>query len=348
MALEMRLEMDPLVSVIVPVYNVLPYLHEALDSLIGQTYRELEIILIDDGSTDGSGDVCDEYAERDQRINVIHQENKGLSAARNVGLDRANGGFIAFLDPDDAFHSEFIEIMLSSMIRENVDIALCKYSIQYTTEKMTWSSTDKKQPLINSGIYDRPTVLDVLVKGNINVSVWNKIYRKDLWNSIRFYEGHVHEDIDNAYSIFSNINKLFVVQDSLYIHRKRPGSITMDYSYRNIDDAFQSVIRTESFINANVPSIFSEKQQLCFQQTLIMNILNCYYRSKKVTGVSKHEYRTKLRQQIIKTGEKYDLSVFCFKVRLAYSMIRKCPLFFDLCYPCYRFLVKIFRKVKIT
>ncbi len=96
--------MDPLVSVIVPVYNVLPYLQEALDSLIGQTYRELEIILIDDGSTDGSGDVCDEYAERDQRINVIHQENKGLSAARNVGLDEANGDYIAFLDPDDAFH----------------------------------------------------------------------------------------------------------------------------------------------------------------------------------------------------------------------------------------------------
>ena len=340
--------MDPLVSVIVPVYNVLPYLHEALDSLIGQTYRELEIILIDDGSTDGSGEVCDGYAERDQRICVIHQENKGLSAARNIGLDRANGNYIAFLDPDDAFHSEFIEKLLSSMIHENAEMALCKFSIQHTTEKMELASSDKLLPLIKAGIYDRSFVLDALVSGKLNISVWNKLYKKSLWESIRFYEGHVYEDREIACQICSHIDKLCVIQEPLYNYRKRPGSITMDYSYRNIDDAFQAIMRTESFIRTNVPVLFSREQLLSFQQNLIKIILVCYIRSKKVTDVPKREYRAKLRQRIIETGEKYDLNGSGFQIRLGFFMIRKCPLLFDICYPCYRIMVSIFRKIRVT
>ena len=93
---------------IIPVYNVRPYIEEALDSVIGQTYRKLEIIIIDDGSTDGSGEICDRYAEQDCRIKVYHQENKGLSAARNTGLDASTGSVIAFLDPDDAFAPDMI------------------------------------------------------------------------------------------------------------------------------------------------------------------------------------------------------------------------------------------------
>lgn len=337
--------MDPLVSVIVPVYNVLPYLHEALDSLIGQTYRELEIILIDDGSTDGSGDVCDEYAERDQRIIVIHQENKGLSAARNIGLDRANGDFIAFLDPDDAFHSEFIEKLLFSMINEDADMSLCKISVHYSTEIMVFSPSNRKLPLINAGTYNRSSVLNALITCKMNVAVWNKLYRKSLWESIRFYEGHVYEDVEIAYKICSQINKLCVIQESLYNHRKRHGSITMDYSYRNLDDAFQSVIRTESFVSSKVPAIFSNEQQLCFRKTLIKTILGCYYKSNKVTGIPKCKYRAKLRQQIIDTGKKYNVIEYEFQIRMAYSMVCKCPLLFDLCYPSYKFLIDCYRKI---
>lgn len=139
----MRLKMNPLVSVIVPVYNVLPYLKESLDSLIGQSYQDLEVILIDDGSTDDSGKLCDEYANHDKRILVIHQENKGLSAARNIGLDKANGEYIAFLDSDDAFHCCFIEKLLSSIISKDADIALCKFSDYYSTKIMDLYSPNK-------------------------------------------------------------------------------------------------------------------------------------------------------------------------------------------------------------
>lgn len=110
-------ENDILVSVIVPVYNVAPYLEDALNSVLDQTYEHLEIIIIDDGSTDGSGEICDEYRKRDNRIHVVHQENKGLSAARNAGLDHMSGAFVAFLDLDDLYHPEFIRTTLQALER---------------------------------------------------------------------------------------------------------------------------------------------------------------------------------------------------------------------------------------
>ena len=111
---------------VVPVYNVRPYLVEALDSVLAQTYRNLEVIVVDDGSTDGSGEVCDDFAERDSRFRVIHQENRGLSMARNVGLDVATGEAIAFLDSDDAYRPTFIECLASSMACVDADVVICE------------------------------------------------------------------------------------------------------------------------------------------------------------------------------------------------------------------------------
>ena len=132
-----------LVSVIIPVFNVQPFLSEALDSVIQQTYRNLEIILIDDGSRDGSEEICDEYARRDERIVVIHQKNKGLSAARNAGLDIMSGNAIVFLDPDDAFQPDYIKAMMTEMICQEADLVICKYALLNSTGKMT--KNDSKQ-----------------------------------------------------------------------------------------------------------------------------------------------------------------------------------------------------------
>ena len=130
---------DPLISVIIPVYNVAPYLREAVDSAINQTYRNLEIIMVDDGSTDGSGDICDEYASRDPRITVIHQKNCGSSSARNAGLDRATGEYIAFLDSDDAYDLSFIRTMIDVAFRENSDIVECLHCQFHTKKRMSLS-----------------------------------------------------------------------------------------------------------------------------------------------------------------------------------------------------------------
>lgn len=127
------------VSVIVPVFNVKSFLPEALDSLLAQTYQKLEIILVDDGSNDGSEKICDAFAKNDGRIRVIHKQNEGVSAARNTGLSVMHGEVVAFLDSDDAFHPEFVRTMLTAMQTEDADMAICKYSLYKTERKMCYS-----------------------------------------------------------------------------------------------------------------------------------------------------------------------------------------------------------------
>ncbi|MBR0438369.1 MAG: glycosyltransferase family 2 protein [Clostridia bacterium] len=129
--------MGSLISVIIPVYNVEVYLEEALQSVRDQTYGNLEIIIIDDGSTDGSGGICERSAAEDPRFRVICQENRGLSAARNRGLDVSTGEYIAFLDPDDAYLPSFMEKMLTAMERDGTDICECRYALCRTEEHMT-------------------------------------------------------------------------------------------------------------------------------------------------------------------------------------------------------------------
>ena len=116
----------PIVSVIIPVYNVKPYLEESLESVINQTYKNLEIIVVDDGSNDGSEKICDEYAPKDDRIKIIHRKNGGLSVARNTGLDNMNGEYIAFLDSDDIYHPAMIQEMLLPLLYNKADCAVCK------------------------------------------------------------------------------------------------------------------------------------------------------------------------------------------------------------------------------
>ncbi len=135
--------MQQLVSIIIPVYNVAPFLRESLDSAINQTYKNLEIILVDDGSTDESGIICDEYAKLDTRIKVIHQKNQGLSAARNTGLDIMKGSIVSFLDSDDAFYPDTIKTMVETMQNQNSDIVSCNYEVFETEEFM---DADKIKP----------------------------------------------------------------------------------------------------------------------------------------------------------------------------------------------------------
>ena len=196
------------VSVIIPIYNVRPYLREALESVINQNYRNLEILLIDDGSDDGSERICDEYKKKDERIRLIHQKNKGLSAARNAGLNVATGHIIAFLDPDDAFHPDYIGKMLETMEHEVVDLVVCNFSI--CNDSFDFVRRKEKAFPIKEGIYDRDNILRALADDMINHAVWNKLYRRELWEKIRFPVGHDYEDLDTTFKVLSLCNSVCV------------------------------------------------------------------------------------------------------------------------------------------
>ena len=175
-----------MISVIIPVYNVKAYLAEAVESVIHQTYQNLEIILVDDGSTDGSGEICDEYAKKDNRIKVIHQQNKGLSASRNAGLDTCQGEIISFLDSDDAFCKDMLEKMHDAMEKTGADIVECKV---ITGKKLQHGSAHKvfesqKRFSEESGKVKAFGTREALLKkltGESANFVWNKIYKRFIW-----------------------------------------------------------------------------------------------------------------------------------------------------------------------
>ena len=312
--------MEPLVSVIVPVYNVLPYLREALDSVINQTYRKLEILIIDDGSTDGSDKICDEYAEKDQRICVIHQENKGLSSARNAGLNRS-----------------FIEKLKSALDREQADLALCKYTDHYTTKKMNRGRYNVLKPRIQAGIYNRIDMFLALSDGMVNVSVWNKLYRRELWKEVRFQDGHVYEDREATFRIINECEKTAVIDAPLYYHRIRPESITATPSWDFLSDRVLAAFRVDNFVSENLAEELPEKNIRRIRQTSLNSAITAYARAYKVKEeFDRHTEREKLRQQIIRNGKKIGIENCIIKTRAAYHMIHFCPWLFGISYPIYR------------
>ena len=179
--------MDYPVSVIVPVYNVAPYLPRCLDSILAQTYREFQLILVDDGSTDGCREICDEYAARDGRITVIHKENGGLSSARNAGLEQSEGDFISFLDSDDWIHPQFLELMLRAQQAKDYDLVICDHQRVYESAPFQHGDVSVFTPreLNLEDVYRHPQTKSY---------VWNKLYRRSLIGNHRFIEEKIAED----------------------------------------------------------------------------------------------------------------------------------------------------------
>ena len=226
----------PVVSIIVPVYNVKSYVGECVESLCRQTYTNLEILLVDDGSTDGSGEVCDEYAGRDERIRVIHQANRGLSGARNMGLDDARGEYIAFVDSDDLVSTNYVETLYELLMKYEADIAACAY-VKGTTEQLT-DIREKVLSLDNVKEICMPSVK--LLKQwhgkykQQETVAWNKLYCREVWNGrkkIRFPESRNHEDVLISHLVVQGAKTIVLTTEILYFYRIRKGSITLQTEY---------------------------------------------------------------------------------------------------------------------
>lgn len=334
------IELLPEVSVIIPVYNVAPYLREALDSVIKQTYSNLEILIIDDGSTDGAGQICDEYKEKDNRIRVIHQDNKGLSNARNTGLDLMAGEIIAFLDSDDAYHPNYITEMVSAMIREKTDIVMCKYSLHKTVNKMIQTGKEKIGPQAREGFFGKNEALCAMADGSIDPAVWNKIYKKKLWQNIRFPEGSVCEDVYTTYKILSLCNSVYVLDLPLYLYRIRPGSITNTNSLKNAYDKLAALSNFYSFVEENTPTVFThehiarakKKQQDCIRDLIIV-----YLNHPKMTreeDISSEE----LRLIITNIGKEVGIESCTLLTKIVYWMLRVTPSALKTIYDIYSFM----------
>lgn len=215
--------MNQLISVVVPVYNVLNYLEKCVQTLIKQTYTNLEIILVDDGSTDGSSKLCDEIAKNDNRIKVIHKENGGLSSARNAGLDIALGEYISFIDSDDSIHLQFYKILMNTLKETGADIVQCEIlsvSEQNVSEKEVLTKFDVVE-------FTGEEALKAFYKSKITVfkSSCNKLFKRELFQALRYPGGKIFEDRWIAARLYTACKKVVYLNLPLYYYTENPNSI---------------------------------------------------------------------------------------------------------------------------
>ena len=219
--------MEPKISIIVPVYKVEPYIHKCVDSILNQTFKDFELILVDDGSPDNCGKICDEYAKKDNRIKVIHKENGGQATARNAALDIAKGAYIGFVDSDDYIEPDMYELLYSMCIENNCDIANCSSTIYF-----------KNRVQVNGGhnlmIHDTKEAMKVATEGLLyDECLWTKLIKKELFNELRIPEGIAYEDTAFTYKLIDRAKKVCCKGEAKYNYIKREDS-TMDRAIKNV------------------------------------------------------------------------------------------------------------------
>lgn len=222
------------ISVIVPIYNMDKYLENCIDSIINQTYKELEIILVDDGSTDNSGEICDEYSKHYSNVFTIHKKNEGLSSARNTGLDYSTGEIISFVDSDDIILPYMYDEMMRYINDSEPQIVCCDYLVIDEFCKQVSSFLREEGEI---AFLSRDEALAILLDQNsYKCYAWNKLYKRELFDNIRYPEGELFEDIFTTYRLFDKCVSIVYVKKRMYCYRIRKGSITQKaYSNRSID-----------------------------------------------------------------------------------------------------------------
>ncbi len=214
-----------MISVIVPVYNVEQYLTQCLESVLKQTYGDLEILLIDDGSTDRSGSICDAYQAKDGRIKVFHTDNHGLSAARNIGLDHASGEYILLLDSDDWIDEKTVQILAEYAVEHDADVVSCAYYCEWKNRCNLEEKID--YPIILEG---KQIMRAHIQESYLGYVPWNKLYVKKLFSDIRYPAVRSHEDVLITHRLLASAEKVVCIPDALLHYRMRANTISRIYS----------------------------------------------------------------------------------------------------------------------
>ena len=331
--------MSEKIAVIVPVYNVQEYLNRCVESIINQTYENLEIILIDDGSTDNSGDICDYYKQLDGRIVVIHQENKGLSAARNAGLDIHTSDYIGFVDSDDWIEKDMFFLLHGNLKKYNADISICNVNLINCNGDLV----DYKGDPIGENNHEEIEVklyndfLDALNDNEHNVKecVWNKLYKSKLWNNIRFPFKKVFEDIFTLYFIIEKAKIICSDNSFKYNYQTRNTSISKNFSMQNFD-IIDGLINRYQYLSNKYPVLENKYRRTIFNGFLYI-LKNAYDNGKFKTYDSQiNEMTNKVKSYpTMNCGMSdedvrfFDLLLKNYKSYSVVSKIQKKPIIID-------------------
>lgn len=288
------------ISIIVPIYNVENYLDKCIKSIINQSFKNLEIILVDDGSPDNCPAICDEWAKKDNRIKVIHKENGGLSDARNAGLAVATGEYIAFVDSDDYIEADIYKKLLSVALNNKCDIVSCKLRMVYENDK-NFVTKDDSEDII---IYSTEDAMSALIDDKIRQVVWNKLYKADIIKNIPFEVGKYHEDVFWSYKAIGAAKKVVSIDYVGYNYLQRAESIMGNaYSLKRLDAVEAKCLR-QDYLREYFPDLS--------QKGLHNLIFTCIYHGQlSLKYLNKSEIKESLK--VLTKVKKQYINDICIK-----------------------------------
>lgn len=312
------------VSVIIPVYKVEKYLKRCIESVVNQSYKNIEIILVNDGSPDKCGEICDAYARIDSRIKVIHKENGGLSSARNAGLDIASGEYIMFVDSDDWISEDTLE-KLNRYIEKGYDIINFKFRFAKEKTENIIKLNDKIKDSYECNLL---SYIDKLFSGELDFFIWNKLYKKDLFTEVRFPEGRNYEDLATIYKLYFKAKNIIVTDYTLYYYwLGNSNSITSNSTIKNMTDYLVSAKEIYE-VNKNYLQInkrdFSNVDT--WYKMMIIQLLINYTKSTYKDDDLKREILSELRSSKARISAVYKQGKFIkyalYKSRLLIPIIK--------------------------
>ena len=289
--------MDPKISVVLPIYNVEKYLEKCMESIFNQTYKNLEILLVDDGSPDGCPALCDAYAKKDKRVRVVHKKNGGISDARNAGVAESSGQYIAFVDSDDYVESDYIEYLYSLIKKYNCKMSLCQHTVKFEGGREICYGKNGDDLLTSKDCIERMLYNDV-----IDTSCWAKLFSADLAKKFLYPKGKLFEDIGTVYKFFIESEQIACGWQSKYFYMMRPKSIV----HCNFNPHKLDLLEMTDSMASEVKSIFPDLEKACLRR----QVYSRFSTLNQMLDVKEKVYKEKRKEIIrcIKENKKALLS----------------------------------------
>ncbi|WP_049945250.1 glycosyltransferase family 2 protein [Butyrivibrio sp. AC2005] len=303
-----------LVSIIIPVYNVKKYLKRCVDSVLAQTYQNIEVLLINDGSTDGTDIICDNYANNDKRVRVFHRNNSGVANVRNFGLDVAKGSFILFVDSDDWIEIECVEKLVRSAIETESDIVCFGYYMAYEDGKKEVGEQYK------AAVLGKEEALIRLNDYKLNDYPWGKLYKKNVFIDVKYPAVICCEDMGTTYKTFNNANRVMIIEDILYSYFQRSNSTVRSASVQRIEDTFLMYKQRLEFFHDHFGTI----NQSCKKELTKLAYFVCDSHKKSSCGIA---YKTALNviaeyKEVPNISFKAKIKYYYYKLKGKYRLYR--------------------------
>ncbi|MDT2638331.1 glycosyltransferase family 2 protein [Enterococcus dongliensis] len=305
------------ISIIVPVYNVEKYLKKCVDSILNQTFKDFELILVDDGSPDSSGAICDQYAEKDSRVKVIHKKNGGLSDARNAGIEVAKGKYLGFIDSDDYIAEDMYELLHNNIVRENADLSICGIYDVYQERQAI------KKERIKRTVTSLEAMVLIFEGNNISVHAVNKLYKRKVFSGIRYPMGKYHEDSFIIVEILDKCKTVVIdsIQKYYYVHRAESIN-TEKFSNRQFDFIEAWELNENKVLGRSRKLDIAAHQRVCFANFLVLdkiiknNVSDEVTETKKIISYLRRNYFFILKNHVFTTKRKISMTLLMFSLHL--------------------------------